>query len=261
MRLFRWESSPAGYAAAFSTRLGGVSEGAYRSLNLGLLTGDEPKRVVANRRRLCEALGVDGEQATMALQVHGARVTEAAPLGVVTPGTRYERCDGLWSDRPGQGMLLVAADCVPVVLARENAPRRLAVLHVGWRGLLAGIVENGVAALRGRSAEEGTGPVAAGHARSSPVPDVAAAIGPAIGPCCYEVGEEVAAAYRGRFGAGVLRGQHLDLPEAAARALRAAGVTAIERIRRCTACEAELFFSHRRDRGRTGRQGVVAVIR
>ncbi|MDQ3865960.1 MAG: polyphenol oxidase family protein [Actinomycetota bacterium] len=252
MRLFRWESAPAGYAVAFSTRLGGVSEGRYRSLNLGVLTGDEPDRVVVNRRRVCDAVGADAETATMALQVHGARVTEAAPLGVLAPGTPYEPCDGLWSDRPGQAMLLVTADCVPVALARENGPRGLAVLHVGWRGLLAGIVENGVAALRdGRS----------GNGRDGYLDGIAAAIGPAIGPCCYEVGDEVAGAYRERFGAAVLQGRNLDLPEATARALRAAGVRTIDETRRCTACEADLFFSHRRDRGRTGRQGVVAVIR
>ena len=252
MRLFRWESAPAGYAVGFSTRLGGVSEGPYRSLNLGLLTGDAPDRVVANRRRVCDAVRAAAETATMALQVHGARVTEAAPLGVVSPGTPYEPCDGLWSDRRGQAMLLVTADCVPVALARENGPRALAVLHVGWRGLLAGIVSNGVSALVGASEEKATDCHLGG---------IAAAIGPAIGRCCYEVGEEVAAPYRERFGDEVLRGRNLDLPGATERALRAAGVERIEHVRRCTACEPELFFSHRRDRARTGRQGVVGVIR
>jgi YfiH family protein len=250
MTLFGWESAPAAYAVAFTTRVGGVSEGPYRSLNLGLLTGDEPDRVVTNRRRACEAVGADAGTATMALQVHGARVAEAAPLGVVSPGTPYERCDGLWSDRRGQAMLLVTADCAPVALGRENGRPGLAVLHVGWRGLLAGIVASGVAALRGE--EKATDCYLGG---------LAAAIGPAIGPCCYEVGEEVARPYRERFGDGVVRGSRLDLAEATERALRAAGVERIERIRRCTVCEPGLFFSHRRDRGRTGRQGVVAAIR
>ena len=241
MRLFPWESAPAGYRVAFSTRLGGVSEGPYRSLNLGVLTADDPGRVVVNRRRLCAALGVDADRATMALQVHGARMAEARPLGVTRPGTSYERCDGLWTEQSGLAMLLVTADCVPVALARENGGRRLAVLHVGWRGLLAGIVEAGVAAL---------GPGSA-----------AAAVGPAIGPCCYEVGEDVAGPFRERFGDGVVRGRRLDLPGATESALRAAGIERVERNGRCTACEPELFFSHRRERGRTGRQGVVAVIR
>ncbi len=229
------------YRVAFSTRLGGVSEGPYRSLNLGMLTGDEPERVVANRRRLCEAGGVDAETATMARQVHGGRVTEAKPRGVVTPGTDFEPCDGLWSDRPGQAMMLVTADCLPVALARTAGTPRLAVLHVGWRGLLEGIVENGVAALADGGA--------------------AAAIGPGIGVCCYEVGEEVARPFGERFGGDVVRGRNVDLPLATERALRAAGVDEVETTGFCTACNPELFFSHRRDRGTTGRQGIVAALR
>ena len=89
-----WEGAPDGVRVAFATRLGGVSEGPFASLNLGLLTDDEPERVVENRRRACEAAGIDAASATMALQVHGARVTEARPTGVVTPGTDYEPCDG-----------------------------------------------------------------------------------------------------------------------------------------------------------------------
>ena len=241
MRLLRWEGAPAGYDVVFSTRLGGVSEGAFRSLNLGLLTGDDPGRVVANRRRLAEAAGLDAETATMALQVHGARVTEARPLGVVRPGTDYERCDGLWSDRPRQALMLVTADCLPVALAREDGTRRLAALHVGWRGLLGGIVESGV------------GAVANGA--------LAAAIGPGIGPCCYEVGDDVAAPFRERFGQDVVHDDRVDLPRATEIALRAAGVARVERIPLCTACEPGLFFSHRRDRGTTGRQGIVAALR
>ena len=241
MRLLRWKSAPQGYEVVFSTRLGGVSEGPFRSLNLGLLTGDEPARVVENRRRLADAAGVDVETAAMALQVHGADVAEARPLGIVRPGTDYDACDGLWTDRPGQALMLVTADCLPVALARERHPRRLAALHVGWRGLLAGIVENGVCA--------------AGNG------GLAAAIGPGIGPCCYEVGEEVATPFRERFGGGVVHAGRLDLPLATELVLRAAGVEEIERSERCTACEPELFFSHRRDRGRTGRQGIVAALR
>ncbi len=234
-----WDGAPPGARVTFTTRAGGVSEGAFASLNLGLLTEDEPARVVENRRRACQGAGVDPETATMALQVHGARVTEARPFGVVTPGTDYEPCDGLWSDRAGQGMLLVTADCLPVALARRNGAPRLAVLHVGWRGLLAGI------------AEEGARVVGAG---------AAAALGPAIGPCCYEVGEEVAAPFRKRFGPEVVRDGRLDLPLAAELALRRAGVESVERVGGCTACDPELYFSHRRDRGRTGRQGVVAAL-
>src|SRR5919201_2664862 len=240
MELIRWDG-PGPYEVVFSTRIGGVSEGPYESLNLGILTADEPQRVVENRRRLCAAAGADPATATMSCQVHGATVVEAEPRGIVTAGTLFERSNGLWSDRPGQAMMLLTADCLPVALARANGTPGLAVLHVGWRGLLAGIVASGRSAL-------GPGPLAA-------------VIGPGIGPCCYEVGEEVAGAFRERFGDGVLAGRNLDLPEAAGRALREAGVDDVHRTGGCTACEPECFFSHRRDGGVTGRQGVVARIR
>ncbi len=238
--VFNWDA-PGPYAVAFTTRVGGVSGGAYESLNLGALTDDDPLNVVENRRRACAATGVEAESATMAWQHHGADVRRAEPRGLVTPGTLFDRCDGLWSDQPGQGMMLLAADCLPIAIARANGARpALAVLHVGWRGLLAGIVAAGARTLGGGG--------------------LAAAIGPGIGPCCYEVGEEVARPFRDAYGDELLSDGRLDLWGAAERALRGAGVDAVERTDLCTYCHPELFFSHRRDRGLTGRQGVVAHI-
>lgn len=241
LELLEWERAPAGVRVVFSTRRGGVSDGPFASLNLGVLTGDEPGRVVENRRRLMARVGAEPEVATMALQVHGARVAEAEPLGVVAPGTPYERADGLWTDVPRRALMLVTADCLPVALVPADGPRRLAVLHVGWRGLLGGIVENGVASVgRGRAFH--------------------AAIGPGIGACCYEVGEEVSRPYRDRFGADVAPDGSLDLPLAAERALRSAGCVSVERLGGCTACNPARYFSHRRDGGRTGRQGIVGLL-
>ena len=239
MKLFEWDTGGP-YRVAFSTRLGGVSDGSFESLNLGILTADEPQNVVENRTRLCAAVDADPEQATMAWQVHGERVTEADARGIVTPGTPYERCDGLWTDEPRRALMLVTADCCPVALARLAGPPRLTVRHVGWRGLLGGIAAEGVAAMAGNG--------------------IAAAIGPGIGPCCYEVGEEVAEPFRTRFGDDVVDGRNLDLGLATERALLEAGCSTVERNGHCTSCEADLFFSHRRDRGRTGRQGVIAYI-
>lgn len=229
------------YTVAFSTRVGGVSEGPYESLNLGIFTGDDPMRVVENRRRLAGRAGIDPERARMAWQQHGAAVRKASPEGILTPGTQHEPCDGWWSDERGQGMMLVTADCLPVAIARQNGERpALAVLHVGWRGLLEGIVENGVAALGGG--------------------ELAAAIGPGIGPCCYEVGSDVAEPYETAFGAEVITDGRLDLWRATQLALLRAGVAEVERTDLCTYCHPELFFSHRRDRGTTGRQGVIAAV-
>lgn len=238
--LIEWDA-PGPYRVVYSTRHGGISAGPYSSLNLGIRTDDEPACVVENRTRLCAAAEVDRDGATMAWQRHGATVRRAAPRGVVTPGTVYDHCDGLWSDVPGQGMLLLTADCLPIALVRENGDRpAIGILHAGWRGLLAGIVSAGVRALGGGM--------------------LAAAIGPSIGPCCYEVGEEVAAPFQEAFGVDVVRDGRLDLWMAAERALRAAGCRRVERFDLCTACDGDRFFSHRRDQGRTGRQGVMASV-
>jgi hypothetical protein len=212
-----------------------VSEGPYASLNLGRKSGDEVERVDENRRIACEAIGAEVSKLALNLQVHSASVRQAEPA------SRGERADGLWTDEPGLPILAMSADCLPIALARTDRSRpAVAVLHAGWRGLLEGIVASGVVALGGGS--------------------LTAAIGPGIGPCCYQVGDEVAAPFRERFGDDVVREGRLDLWMSAELALRAAGVARIDRFDRCTACEPETFFSHRRDRGRTGRQGVMAYV-
>jgi copper oxidase (laccase) domain-containing protein len=136
-------------------------------------------------------------------------------------------------------MLKVTADCLPIALARTSGSPGLALLHAGRLGLLEGIVEAGVAALGGR---------------------LAAAVGPGIGPCCYEVSAEIAHTYRSRFGPEAFKGRKLDLWTVSERVLRDAGVQSIERFDLCTACHPEQFFSHRRDAGLTGRQGVIGYV-
>lgn len=230
--LLRWR--PRGpYEVAFSTRLGGVSDAPYASLNLGILTGDAPERVHENRRVLCEAFGADADALVYNRQVHGVHVRRA--------GAADEPGDGLWTDEPGRPLLVFAADCLPIAIARNDGERpALALVHAGWKGLLAGVVAAGAEALGGGS--------------------LVAAIGPGIGPCCYEVGDEVAAPYREAFGPGILRDGRLDLWSAAEQALRAAGVAEVERTDLCTACRPGEFFSHRRDGGVTGRQGAIGVV-
>lgn len=232
--LVRWDA-PGPYAVAFSTRAGGVSEGPFASLNLGRSTRDAPEHVDENRRRLCAAVGADLETLALNKQVHGATVHRAQR------GERARDGDGLWSDEPHVAMLAFSADCLPIALARTNgeAPA-LALLHAGRVGLLEGIVASGVAALGGGR--------------------LAAIVGPGIGPCCYEVGDEIRAAYRARFGAHVLSGRNLDLWAAAGDGLAKAGVGRVERLDICTACDADRFFSHRRDGPTTGRQGVIGYV-
>ena len=233
--MIRWDQAPGPYEVIFSTREGGVSEGPWASLNLGRKTGDEPERVEENRRRLCAEACADPDALALNYQHHSPDVLRARP------GARDDRADGLWTDELGLPVLALSADCLPIVLARANGDRpALAVLHAGWRGLLAGIAESGVNAL-------GSGPVAA-------------IVGPGIGPCCYDIGDEVSAEFSRAFGDGLTRGGRLDLWTAAERALLAAGCARVERLDLCTACAPERFFSHRRDNGVTGRQGVLGVI-
>jgi len=239
--LLRWDDAPAGVDVAFTSRLGGVSEGAFHSLNLGALTADQPASVAENRRRAVTGLGGDPARATMAWQVHGADVREVEDTpssGRFTePGREpFPKSDGLVTSQRAQPLVLLTADCLPVAVAREDG-QRLAIMHAGWRGLEAGIVEAGVDAVGGA---------------------VTGAIGPGAGPCCYQVGPEVAAALTARFGPDVIQDDRADLWLCARRALEARGVTEIAEARECTICNPERYFSHRRDHGVTGRQGVVA---
>jgi polyphenol oxidase len=205
-----------GGTALFTTRRGGVSEGPYASLNLGLWTDDDPGCVQLNRERVQVQVGAS--RLAQGRQVHGTRV--------VVDGQGIDEADGQVISGRGVAAVVLVADCLPVALA---GPERVGVVHAGWRGLAAGVLEGGV---------EATGAVAA-------------AIGPGIGPCCYEVGDDV----RAVFGTSE---RTLDLKAIARARLEAAGVRDIHDCGLCTSCDAERFFSHRRDRGVTGRQAGLA---
>lgn len=211
-----------GARVRFTTRAGGVSDGPYASLNLGRWTEDDPRAVAENRRR-----AADGAPIAFARQVHGTDVVslDGAP-------ERIADADGVVTRVHGVAAMVLTADCVPVALAASNA---VAMVHAGWKGLSGGVLEAGVAALAA------DGPV---HA----------AIGPAAGACCYEVGPEVAE----RFPDWALDGRLLDLKGVAAARLRAAGVADVLDVGRCTMCEPDVFFSHRASGGLTGRQGGLA---
>jgi YfiH family protein len=214
-----------GARAVFTTRRGGYSQGPYASLNLGRLTDDDAELARRNRGALEHELGV---RLTFVRQVHGARV-----IRLTAPVDPPPEADGQATARRGLAPTVLTADCLPIALASEGA---VAMLHAGWRGLAAGVIEEGVRAL-----EEvgGRGPISA-------------AIGPGAGPCCYEVGDEV-------LGVFDAPGPTLDLKAIARHRLDRAGVESVYDTGLCTICSApELFFSHRRDRGVTGRQaGIV----
>lgn len=235
----RWlEADLPGGKAAFTTRLGGASAPPFAALNLGLLTGDDRAAVLANRGRAVRTLGRDPAGVLSGHQVHGAEVMVRDEAPVPSP----------WTDpRPGlpeaDAQITAAADLTPAVLVADCLPvalagrRGVAMVHCGWRGLAGGIVERGARAVGADSA----------------------AIGPGIGPCCYEVGEEVLAAFEG-LGEGIANGRMLDLTEVARRLLARAAVASVEASGLCTSCERDLFYSHRRDGERTGRQAGFAWL-
>lgn len=228
-----------GARAMFSTRNGGVSEGPYRSLNLGILTDDEPERVTDNRGRLASEARLDPERVVMGWQVHGAELREwdapDATRAYAEPGgKKLPRVDGHLTTQARLGLLVLVADCFPVALADGE---RAAMLHCGWRPLAGGIIERAV-----------------GRFRRPP----AAAVGPGIGGCCYEVGPEVLE----HFGdvQGAADGRMLDLRRVIEARLQAAGVNEIAHLDCCTSCHPDLYFSHRRDDGLTGRQAGLCVL-
>jgi purine-nucleoside/S-methyl-5'-thioadenosine phosphorylase / adenosine deaminase len=233
-----------GARALFTTRRGGFSKGPYASLNLGRLTDDHPEAVRRNRARLEEQTRV---RPAYIRQVHATfvrRITGTGDVGVAPlPDGDVEllEADGQATRLQGVAPMVMTADCLPIALAGSGA---VAMLHAGWRGLAGGIVAEGVKALR----ELGAG---------SPIE---AAIGPGAGGCCYEVGEEVHAEFAA-FGPSVRRGRNLDLKAIARVELERAGVAAVHDVGLCTICSDEtLFFSHRRDRGVTGRQAGIAWL-
>jgi YfiH family protein len=228
-----------GARALFSTRNGGVSEGPYRSLNLGILTDDEPERVAENRRLLAQEARLDPERVVMGWQVHGVALREwdgpDPELAYSDPGGKeLPRADGHLTELPDLGLLVLVADCYPVALSDGD---RVAMLHCGWRPLAGGII---------------------GRAVGSFARTPAAAVGPGVGGCCYEVGPEVREHFTDVRGAA--DGRMLDLRRVIDARLREAGVTEVGHLDCCTSCHPDLYFSHRRDDGLTGRQAGLCVL-
>ena len=232
----RWlEADLPAARAAFSTRIGGVSQAPYDSLNVAILTGDDLGRVRENRIKLTRALGRNPDGVLMGRQVHGSglrRHRRRQHPRVYAEAVRSpEEVDAHSTANPELTPLVVTADCLPVAMV---GPEGVVMAHCGWRGLAAGIVAEAAEAVEA----------------------FAAAIGPGIGPCCYEVGEEVLEEFADLD--GVAEGRMLDLTAVARSLLARAGVTEVESADLCTSCNPELFFSHRRDGEKTGRQAGLA---
>jgi len=232
--------------AAFTTRTGGVSAAPFDSLNLSEGVGDDPHAVRLNRSRVLGALGVAPEEVAYATQVHGANCL--VPPGPGWAGT----ADALATRNEALVLAVGTADCLGVLLWDATRPV-IAAVHAGWRGTLAGVVPRAVDALT---------------ALGSAAPDLRAALGPRIGACCFEVSGDVAERFPEEDRAHAAGRTTVDLAGAVARQLRAAGLaeSSIRDVARdsgldaCTAHDAARWFSHRRDRGRTGRAwGILAA--
>jgi YfiH family protein len=225
-----------GATVLFTSRGGGVSTGPYASLNLGGQTDDDPAAVAENVRRVEAENGVT---LVRGAQVHGPAVTRVTEPPAARVGGE---ADGQATALRGVAPLVITADCLPIAVAGTTA---VAMLHGGWRGLAGGVIAEGVRALRDL---EEDGPLAA-------------VIGPGAGPCCYEVGEEVHAAFAQHGDAVRGPGRNLDLKAVARLELQAAGIADVQDLGICTICDdPERWFSHRRDHGVTGRQGGVVWL-
>ncbi len=223
-----------GVRHGFTTRLGGVSQGRYRSLNLGDRWGDEPASVQENLRRVADDAGFGESPLCLVSQVHSAEVVQ-----VLQPEQRQRQADGMVTEQP-LCLGVCSADCASLLYA--DGAGRVAAVHAGWRGTLAGIASSAVQALLQLGAS---------------IAKLRVALGPCIGPCCFEVKEDVAGHFRQRLPDAVLHrtdahgATHLfvDLRRANRQILEAAGVRPehIDDAAPCTHCDPQRFFSYRRD--------------
>jgi polyphenol oxidase len=234
-----------GVAHGFTTRRDGHSHGVYSSLNLSGRVGDEKSAVDANRQAVLARLGCPQGAMVMLKQIHGEEVRE-----VTRWAGRSIEADGMWT-RDRQAVLAVlVADCVPVLMSTPDG-KAVAAVHAGWRGTRARIVARTVERL-----------ASAGYAADS----LLVALGPAIGPCCFTIADDTGSQLRQAYPSTAAVRQDAgrmvaDLWQLNVEALIESGVRQahIDVLRRCTSCEAEMFFSHRRDHGSTGRQAGLIV--
>lgn len=237
---------------AFTGRQGGISDAPYDTFNLAFGVGDDPSSVAANRQKLCSMLGLDPLSLTSAEQVHGSSLVQVTlkdrGRGVRSLEDSLPAVDGLVTKIPKIPLVLFFADCVPLALVHPQS-RSIAIVHAGWKGTLENISSKAVEALKDTSGAEAK--------------EFLAFIGPAIGPCCYEVGPEIIRLFGKKFGSSGIFANKLDLAKINFEQLQKKGVPAssIEVTGACTSCQRRDFFSHRAFKGITGRQaGLVALL-
>lgn len=240
---------------AFTTRVGGVSEGYLSSLNLGMHRGDSPENVAENYSRLGNAIGFDVKNLVLANQTHSdtVRVVKSADCLGSLSHRDYPVCDGLVTNIPGVALMVFSADCTPILL-HDPVTGAVGAVHAGWRGTASGIVKNAVETMV--------------SAFGCLPENICAAIGPNIGPCCFETDADVPEAMTSAMGEAANtyiypKGEkfYLDLKKLNSLWLRRSGVKNIHISKHCTACSPELFWSHRVTKGKRGSQGAIIVCK
>jgi YfiH family protein len=250
IRYFEFGIFTQGVLHAIFTRRGGVSPAPWSGLNLGGTVGDNPERVKENRRRIFTAIDRDPASIFDVWQVHGVETVFAeAPR---PPQETYRQADIVLTDQPGVTILMRFADCVPV-LFHDPIKNVVGIAHAGWLGTVRGVVRKAIRDMQS-------------HYGSSPA-DIRVAIGPSIGPDHYEVGSDVINKVRHYFGPASdefltvrLGSTYFDLWLANKRMAEEIGVEHIEVAGICTACHTEDWFSHRAEKGRTGRFGAIIAL-
>lgn len=235
--------------AVLTTRWGGVSQFPENSLNLGSRLEDSEENIHENRRRILSALGLDDYSWITANQIHGTRIRRVTASISDSLGA----CDGIQLNSTDFVAAIFLADCLPLVVY-DPVRQEGTVCHAGWRGTVSGMAQAAVDRM-----------VEGGSRRE----DLIAAAGPGIGPCCYEVGDEVAERFRRKFDSddgvvidGTDAGAFIDLEAANLAGFRRSGILP-ENLGRggfCTACRPEEFFSHRKERGLTGRHAAMMAL-
>ena len=224
------DPEPQGARIYFFSRNGGVSRSPFDTLNVSRKVGDDGSAVEENLARIRAAM--DGRPSAWVRQVAGDRVVAVTERGFAG------EADALLTREDGLALAVAVADCAPVALVGEG---EVGMVHSGWRGTLAGISGKAVGRMSGATT-------------------TTAYLGPCIRECCYEVSREIAASFRDRFGADVVSGRQLSLPRAIRTDLEEAGVEGFHDLGLCTGCTPELFFSHRKQGPRTGRN-LAAIVR
>lgn len=250
IRVYRFDLFPRDIVQGVFTRRGGVSPAPWDSLNVGGTVGDERERVQRNRMRSFEVLGRHLDSMFDVWQVHSADVVFAeAPR---PPEARYQKADIIFTDRPEVTLYMRFADCVPILLHDPNR-RVVGLAHAGWLGTVRRTAAAAVQAMQDHY--------------GSKAEDIRAAIGPSIGPDHYEVGPDVIAQVEQSFGrqaSDLIHAHgtktHLDLWRANRLQLEQAGVRQVETAGICTACHLEDWYSHRAEKGKTGRFGALIAL-